>query len=322
MDNARKIAHNILLLVVLVSMLTGCDRIRKALGREDADAAPAATEDQSIMFAVSTATATEGPISDYIAVSGDIIARTQGDAFSETAGRIAEVNVVVGQMVRRGQRIAAVDPSRPGMTFQLSAVEAPISGRIFALPAKVGMTVSPALPLARIAGGNALEIQLFVAERFISRMALNLPCEVTLDAWPGEVFQGNIREVAPLVDPLSRTLEVRVNVRDPSNLLKAGMFARVRVITEQKGNVVKIPASATLTQAGSMFVYVAENDPANPGQRVARRRTIVPGISIDGMLEVQSGLSPNDEIVVRGQTLLDDGVRINIVDHVTLTNTR
>jgi len=317
----RKNSKKIFITALAIFMLSGCERIRELRERDNEDS-PGGPAVQTIMFAVNTTVAVQGHISDYIALSGDIIAGTQVDAFSETAGRISEVYVRTGQWVNRGQHIAAVDPSRPGMTFQLSYVEAPISGRIFTLPAQVGMTVSPMVPLARIAGGNALEVRLFVAERFISRMALNLPCEITLDAWPGEIFRGSIRELAPMVDPVSRTMELRVNVSDPRDMLKAGMFAKVRIITERKENVVKIPAAALVSRFGEQYVYVVESDPESPEHNIVRRRTVVPGISIDGELEIQSGLTPGEEVVVRGQSLLDNGVRVNIVERFQADGSR
>jgi RND family efflux transporter MFP subunit len=153
-----------------------------------------------------------------------------------------------------------------------------------------------------------------VAERDISKISVNLPCEIALDAYPGEVFQGSISEVAPTVDAASRTMEIRVNVNNPGSRLKAGMFAKVRVITERKSNIVKIPAAAMAQRFGESYVYVAEND--GSGNKIARRRVVTPGINVDGVLEIRQGLSPDDEIVVRGQTLLEDGARINVIDHV------
>ena len=89
------------------------------------------------------------------------------------------------------------------------------------------------------------------------------------------------------------------------------MFAKVRIITEQKENIVKIPASALISRFGEQYVFVAEK---GGSQTAARRRTVVPGILIDGVQEIQQGLSPNEEIIVRGQTLLEDGARINIIE--------
>jgi len=268
------------------------------------------------VFAVNTIAAAQGPIQDFIGLSGDVIASSTVDAFSEAAGRVEQVFVTIGQQVARGQAIATVDPSRPGMTFQLNTVTAPVSGTIVALPAQIGMMINQAVPLARIASGNTLEIRLFVAERFISRMRIGLSAEITLAAWPGYVFQGRIYELSPTIDPISRTMEVRVRVSQPGDRLRAGMFANVRLITERKENVVKIPSSAMITRFGNQYVYVVEQDPESPEFNVARRRSIVPGISVDGMLEVQSGLSPHDEVVARGQTLLEDGVRVNVIERL------
>ena len=287
---------------------TGCNR-QNAAGA----GGPVA---QVSVFAVNTSTAVQGQIQDYIPLSGDIVAGSTVDTYSEAAGKIAAVYVTVGQQVSRGERIAAIDPSRPGMTYQWSIVTAPISGTVVTLPAQVGMTISQAVPLARIAGGGALEIRLHIAERFISKMAMNLPCEITLDAWPGEVFQGSISEIAPTVDPASRTMEVRVNVRNADSKLKAGMFAKVRVITERRDNIVKIPGSAVISRFGEEYVYIIEKDEENPEQDIVRKRLIVPGISIDSVLEIQSGLAPGDEFVVRGQTLLEDGALVNVVERI------
>jgi len=268
------------------------------------------------VFAVNTTTAAQGPIQDFIGLSGDVVASSTVDAFSEAAGRVEQVFVTTGQRVTRGQAIATVDPSRPGLTFQLSTVTAPVTGTIVALPVQVGMTINQAVPLARVASGNTLEVRLFVAERFISRMALNLPAEITLAAWPGEVFHGRIAEIAPTVDPISRTMEIRVRVNNPGDKLRAGMFANVRLITERREDVVRIPASAMITRFGNQYVYVVEPDAESPEFNVARRRSITPGILVDGMLEVQNGLEPNDEVVARGQTLLEDGVRVNVIERL------
>jgi len=295
-------------------LYTSCERIKELLniGEDKKEI----VQDVPV-FAVNTILTVEGQIQDYITLSGDIYAGSTVDAFSDAAGRVTELYVSVGRRVNRGDPIAAVDPSRPGMTFRQSIATAPISGTITMMPAQVGMMVTQAVPLARIAGGGGLEIRLNVAERFISRMALNLPCEVTVDAWPGDVFFGSISEMSPTVDLASRTMEVRVNVNDTGAKLKPGMFAKIRIITERKSGIVKVPASAVINRFGEQFVYVIAQDPENPEFNIVQKRIVSPGILIDGIVEIQSGLEPNEEIVVRGQTLLDDGSRVNIIERVT-----
>jgi multidrug efflux pump subunit AcrA (membrane-fusion protein) len=309
----KKLRLTLSVLLLTVFFFSGCEQIKKIRDKIKPGGGPEGEKPVPV-FAVNTTTAAQGQIQDYIALAGDIVAGSTVDVYSEAAGKVAEVYVAVGQQVGRGQSIAAVDPSRPGMEFRWSVASAPIGGTIIALPAQVGMTISQAVPLARISGGGGLEIKLYVAERFISKMAMNLPCLVTLDAWPGEVFQGSISEVAPTVDPSSRTMEVRVTVRNPGNKLKTGMFAKVRIITESKNNIVKVPAQAMLSRFGEQYVYVVEKDSVDPQHNIVRKRLVKPGILIDGVLEIQSGLAPDEEIVTRGQTLLEDGVRVNIID--------
>jgi multidrug efflux pump subunit AcrA (membrane-fusion protein) len=332
--------------------------VSASCGKKDGPGGP----QEAPVFAVSTTAAVQGQIADYLALSGDIVSGSTVDVYSDVAGKVTRLYVEVGSHVQRGAAIAAVDPSKPGMTYVPGVATAPISGTVVSLPAQVGMTVSQAVSLARIAGGAAsggmLEIKLYVAERFISKIALNEGCEISLDAWPGEIFRGSVTEVSPVVDPASRTMEVKINVDNPGSKLKAGMFAKVKVVTERKDNIVKIPSNAMIQRFGESYVFVveelspqeaslaetaaAEKAPEKKGfaalfgnlfgkkqeeaapkenappakQYVARKRIIKPGILIDQILEVQEGLGAEEEIIIRGQTLLDDGARINVVDRV------
>ena len=330
--------RSVVVLAFLIIMAVGfsaCDRIKEARenvanrknpgagqtqgdsgdqGSRPANNAAAAASTGSQVFAVHAIPAAKGRIRDYLALSGNIMASSTVDTYSDAAGKVSRLYVSVGSRVQRGDPVAEVDPSRPGMEFVASVVKAPVSGTVIMVPAQIGMTISQAVPLVRISGGAGLEIQLYVAERFISRIAMNQPCEITLDAWPGEVFRGTVIEISPTVDMMSRTMEIRVGVENPGAKLKAGMFAKVRVITEEKDNIVKIPVSAVVNRFGEQFVFVVDSsDPAAP---VARKRTITQGILIDGVLEVSRGLAAGEEIVARGQTLLDDGSRVNVIEHL------
>jgi multidrug efflux pump subunit AcrA (membrane-fusion protein) len=302
------------------------------------------------VFAVNTSTAVQGQIWDYIALSGDIVAGSTVDVYSDVAGKITRVYVDVGSRVSRGTPIAAVDPSKPGMNYIPGVASAPIAGIVVALPAQVGATVNQQVSLARISGSSALEIKLYIAERFISKVALSQPCEITLDAWPGEIFRGTVTEISPVVDPASRTMEVKVNVTNQEDKLKEGMFAKVKLIIEQKENIVKIPDSALIRRFGENYVFVVEELPPEAEktagapeekkgffnflrslfgkknqeevekaeipakQYAARKRIVNPGILIDGILEIQEGLKPGEVFIVKGQTLLNDGSRINIIE--------
>jgi len=235
------------------------------------------------------------------------------DAYSDVSGKVTRHFVSVGQRVAKDQPLIEVDPSRPGMSYRAGVVKAPIAGTVTSLPMEVGSTIAPSVAAARIALTDSLELRTYVAERFVSKIRVGLAAEAALTAWPGEAFKAVVREVSPVLDPASRTLELRLGFRTPDPRLKAGMYATVKVITENKDSVVKIPAEAMVKRFGENYVFVVEKDPEKTDVFVARKRIITPGILIDNILEVREGLSADEEIVVRGQTLLDEGVGVHVV---------
>jgi multidrug efflux pump subunit AcrA (membrane-fusion protein) len=297
-------------IVIMTILVTGC-------AKKDTAGGPPGKEgvvDDIPVFAVSTVAAEKGQIANYLALAGDIVAGSSVDAYPEAAGKVINVYKAVGDRVVYNEPLAQIDPSRPGMSYVAYTLRSPLAGTITAFPAQLGMTVSQQSPIARImAGRGALEIKLYVAERFISKIALNLPCEITLDAWPGEVFRGHVSEISPIVDAASRTMEIKVNVDNQGDMLKAGMFAKVRIITERKEGVVKIPESARIERFGEIYVYVVGPDPRDAAFMSVSKRPVKSGILIDNILEIQEGLSDGEEVIVKGQSLLEDGARVTVI---------
>jgi multidrug efflux pump subunit AcrA (membrane-fusion protein) len=88
------------------------------------------------------------------------------------------------------------------------------------------------------------------------------------------------------------------------------MFAEVRIITEQKENIVKVPADVLIRRFGETFVYVARDD------GTAERRIVNPGIEIDNKLEITTGLAAGELVVYQGQNLLEADSPIRIIDTI------
>jgi len=87
----------------------------------------------------------------------------------------------------------------------------------------------------------------------------------------------------------------------------------VKIITERKDNIVTIPAGAMLSRFGEDYVFTVVDNPGGEG-KIARKTTVTPGLLVDGVLEIRAGLSAGDAVVTRGQTLLTDGARVNLID--------
>ena len=308
----RKRIHSVAITLIILFLLSGCSNKTDSAFEDSADK----TEEAITVFAVSTTVAVKGEIKDYLQLNGDIAARTTVDTFADTAGKLKSLYVKIGDTVRKDQIIAEIDPSRPGMTFASSPVKASISGTITQVPVQIGSTVAPNLPIAKISKMDELEVILYVAEKFISKMDVGLSAVIKTEAFPGELFAGSIRELSPVVDQSSRTMEIKLHLDDKTSGLKAGMFAEVKIITEEKKGIVKIPAEAMINRFGESYVFVIKEDAKVSDRWIVERRIVVPGLRIDNQLEIISGLLDGDEIVIRGQTLLEDGLFVKIVSTV------
>lgn len=313
----------VVLAFLAVLMLGGCDAISRSGGDGDTgDDAPSSGAPREVrspnvdtVFAVNVTPAIQGEIRDYIEVNGDVRTTTSIDVYANTAGEVVRLYTSVGRTMQAEELIAEIDPSRPGQNFALSPVTAPIAGTVTRLPVRVGSQVTLAAPIAEISRTTELEIVVQIAERFISKVSVGLPATVHLDAFPGEVFDARVTELNPVVDPTTRTLEVTLRFTRIDRRIRSGMYAAVRIITEQKENIVKVPADVLVRRFGETFVFVVRDD------GTAERRLVTPGIEIDNVLEITAGLTPEERVVYQGQALLAEGAQVRVIDTISpLTN--
>ena len=146
-------------------------------------------------------------------------------------------------------------------------------------------------------------------------MQEGLPAEMRFEAYPDRIFTGRIRELSPVIDPQSRTLEVKISISDGTEKLKAGMFGEVKLVTAEKEGVVKVPSECLVSRFGEDFVFTVERTgEAQMGS--AKQVKVTSGIEIDRMLEITSGIGSGDEVVYRGQTLLEEGSKVRVVETV------
>lgn len=296
----------IAILVLFSTLAVSCDK-KNNEDKNTADDSP-----DKIIFAVTTVTATRGDLNDYLEFGGDVMAKSNLDILPDAAGKIAQVLISVGDKVKKNQIIAYVDPSRPGMNFEYSPVKSPIAGTITAVNVVPGSMVAQQLSIAKVSKMETLEVSMNVPERFVSKVQEGQKAYLRFDAYPGEVFFASVSEVSPVLDQSSRTMGVKLTFDKKNPRIKAGMFARVKLITDTRSNIVKIPDTAIVSRFGENFVFAL-----NPGDPASVRRQVVTvGIRVDEKAEILSGLSPDEEIVVRGQTLLEEGSLVNVVSRM------
>jgi membrane fusion protein (multidrug efflux system) len=261
------------------------------------------------VVAVTTIQATLSSISKTLEIGGEVVAEYQVNAFADIAGKVTAVLIDVGDNVGKGQLIAKVDPSKPGQQYAESPVTAPISGTVTSVPVRVGDTIATTTQIATIGRLDALEIEALIPERFISKVRLGTEADFSFAAWPGQEFSGRIVQLSPVVDSTSRTLKATLALDRADSRVRAGMYATVALITDKREGVVVIPAECVVSRNGKdskQVVFVVENN------RAVQRQVNI-GISSEGMVEITSGVTAGEEVVLNGQSLLSDGVQVRIV---------
>ena len=275
----------------------------------------AETEQKEVetLYAVSTYKTVEGNLDDYLEFGGDVASVNEVMVLPDQAGKVTNILVKVGDMVRKDQVIAYVNPLRAGVVYNDSPVRAPIAGRITSLPATVGSTVSQSSSIAKVARTDDLEIRIAIAERFVSRISNGQGATVTFDAYPSVEFGAKVFEVSPVLDTSTRTMSVKLRLDPPDSRVKVGMYGRVRLVTDSVKNAIVLPASALITRDGKDYVFVITSPKSGKNAAVVGLKPVTKGISVDNKVEITKGLEAGEEVVIKGQTLLNDGSKVNIV---------
>lgn len=178
-------------------------------------------------------------------------------------------------------------------------IHAPAKGHITMLAAREGMYLKPEMEFLTLADLSKVWVWVDIFEHQISWVKTGLTAEITVPAFPGKTWEGNVDYIYPELDPVSRTLKARLLFDNPDYLLKANMFAEVAIYGGPKRNVLVIPTEAIIeTGQRKAVIKVLGNGRFQPVD-------VVVGIQRNGKSEILNGLKPGDEIVISGQFLLD-----------------
>jgi multidrug efflux pump subunit AcrA (membrane-fusion protein) len=254
-----------------------------------------------------------GSIRDIIFFNGDIKGQEEVDVFPKVPGKLVENRVKEGDPVKKDQVIAVVDRDITGMKYELSEVASPISGIIAKVYNDPGAGLSPptmsmsmGTPIAKVVNIGKVRVNIDVPEYQFSAVRKNQTALIRVDSFPGRDFTGQVSELTPVVDTLTRTSRAKIEIPNPDHLLRPGMFARVSLITTEKKKVVTIPARSLMKIESKDCVFVAVN-----GKAV--KKDLKLGIREGEATEVLSGLSPGESLIVVGQEMLTDGLPVEII---------
>lgn len=176
------------------------------------------------------------------------------------------------------------------------ALVAPFDGVVVEKHASRGEVVGPESTLFTVADLSELWIELDIFERDLRRVAPGQRVAVSVEAYPGRVFEGAIVRIGDVVDPATRAVRARVEVRNRDGALKPGMFASAVIRVGGGEPLVVVPQDAVQQTAAGRVVFV-------PGEHAGEYRAQpveLGDVLEDGRVVVQQGLVPGARVVVAG----------------------
>lgn len=189
-----------------------------------------------------------------------------------------------------------------------TTLTAPISGIVSARNYDNGDMYSTSKPICVVEQIHPVKMKVNISETLFSKIRKGMEVNITLDVYEEESFTGKITLIYPTIDPVTRTFPVEITIDNANERVRPGMFARVSLNHGVKNRVV-IPDRAINKQtgAGDRYVYVIEDG-------VARYSKIELGRRIDTEYEIISGVNDGEMVVVTGQTRLNNGSEVEIVN--------
>jgi len=255
---------------------------------------------------------------DQLAAARGTLAQAQASAAlaranKERAEQLAPTGVVSQQDLQASAAAAAsAEASLAGAQANVAAlatrlgetrIESPLDGVVSARRvdpgALVGPTTGPVLAVERV---DVMRAFVRVNEAESSLLKVGQEARLVLEAMPGKTYLARVVRIAPGLDPVARTLDAEIQVKNPGEL-RTGMYGRCHILVGLRPKAVVVPALAVQISNEKRYVYVLR------GEKVQRVEVEI-GVDEGDTLEVVKGLAATDEIVTAGTDVLSDGAAV------------
>jgi RND family efflux transporter MFP subunit len=213
-------------------------------------------------------------------------------------------------------QVAAVEAAQAQLAqtqLQLAdaVVRAPIAGQVAKRHVQPGEKVSFDAPLLAIVDLAQLEIAAQAPVIDIARISKGATVEIDVEGLAGKTYRGRIERINPSTEPGTRMINVYVALNNEDGVLRAGMFARVRLAVGGERDVGALPVSAIVKDGEQALVWVIADD------KLARRPVVL-GLRDERaqMIEVVSGLAPDERVIATKFDNLREGLAAKVVSGV------
>ena len=184
--------------------------------------------------------------------------------------------------------------------LKYSSITAPANGTILMKLAEVNELVGPGTPVFLFGSKEKAQvIRVSITDKDVIHVKLGDRATVEFDAYPGETFPAEVREIASMADPYTNTYEVELEIDPAGKILLSGFIGSVRIRTSGSESLIRIPVDALVKadgHSGEVFVV-----------RAGRAELVnieIHSLGSDRLL-LRSGLQPGDEVIVKGGGYLE-----------------
>ena len=307
-------------------------------------------QDQKVQVKVETVTSQD--VEQTSEFTATVEASVTNKIAPQMAVRIDKVFAEVGDKVKKGQKLAQMDQSNLMQSkVQMENIEAefkrldelykiggvsksqweaqktsleiaktsyrnlsentqlisPINGVVTARNYDSGDMFSMGTPIFVVEEIRPVKLLVNISETLFTQVKKGMPVDVKLDVYGDETFAGKVSLVYPSIDSQTRTFPVEITVANNDERVRPGMFARITINFGVKQNVV-VPDLAIVKQSGSgdRYIYVYKDGKVSYNKVELGRR-------MGDKYELISGVENGDQVVVTGQSRLNDGMEVEIV---------
>lgn len=186
-------------------------------------------------------------------------------------------------------------------------VNAPFSGVLGLRRVSPGAYVTPGQDMVNLEDIDPIKVDFRIPERFLSGLSAGQSIRVTVDTFPERVFEGEVYAIDPKIDPAGRSIAIRARIDNPERVLQPGLFARVRLILDQRPSALVVPEHALVPRGEQRYVFrVVDGKAMLTEVRIGQRRS--------GQVEIIEGLAEGDTVVTAGQLKIRDGTPVTVLD--------
>jgi RND family efflux transporter MFP subunit len=238
------------------------------------------------------------PANDFVKIEAGYHAAQQRYDMARQGTRAEDKEAASGQY-----RAAAAQMHEAEKRLGDTRLRAPISGFVGMRRIDVGDTVGAGIPVIAVLDLNPVKVRVAIPESEIGKVHEGMRATVTIPSLDSRQFEGKVETVGVAADLASRTYSAKIAVPNPEHVLRAGMVSEARVFSPVMVNAMTVPGDAIVHDSqGVTQVYVY-----SPAQRRVYARRVDVGGPIGNDVEILSGLTGDEQVVVAGQQNVREG---------------